>query len=128
MAYEVKNYTGGGAATTDYPHGLWVDNTGTGGGTLINKQALSDVWQFFMRLMDDAGIAFNNSPDTVTNGFQFVQALNGQVAKFGDSWAALMGASGLTPVILSGCVVSTSIGHASIYGRQWRYDYGRFGI
>ena len=115
MAYEVKNYTGGGAATSDYPHGLWVDNTGTGGGTLINKLALSDVYQFFMRLMDDAGVSFNNSPDTVTNGFQFVQALNAQVGKFNNAWSGLMGASGLTPVILSGCVVTVpTFGHYSI--------------
>ena len=128
MAYEVQNYTGGGAATSDYPHGLWVDNTGTGGGTLINKQALSDVYQFFMRLMDSSGVSFNNSPDTTTNGFQFVQALNAQVGKFNNAWSGLMGASGLTPVILSGCVVTVpSFGHYSITAGYCWYN-GKFTV
>lgn len=63
-----------------YPYGDIKDNTGGGNGTPVNRVVYADFHQFFARIADLAGIVLNGLPDNLTNGFQFVQALQALIA------------------------------------------------
>lgn len=67
-----SNVTG---ATTAFPYGDVRDKTPSLAGTLWDKEMMSDVLQFFEKLMAESGIVANGSLDNFTNGFQLYEAL-----------------------------------------------------
>lgn len=74
MAKELSSLTNVDAPAGNFSKGKIRDNDGTRNGTPVNVDLLSDVTQFFAKLMADAGVAPNNSlDDQVTN--QYMQAL-----------------------------------------------------
>lgn len=86
----LANKTNVTAPDADYPYGRLKDNDGTGNGTPVNEQVYGDIHQFFEKLMAEAGLAANNLPENVTNGFQLITALkkvigiNTKVIEIGD--------------------------------------------
>lgn len=75
MAIGIENFPNITAATSDYPKGAIKDDTGANDGTPVNKLVYDDVHQTHMKLLLMAGLTANNLPDNVTNGYQYVQAL-----------------------------------------------------
>jgi hypothetical protein len=61
----------------NFPGGRVRDESvaGANDGTPVDEELVGDFWQFFDRLMNVAGVAFNGLPDSVSNGFQFLEAL-----------------------------------------------------
>jgi hypothetical protein len=60
---------------TNYPNGRIKNNGGSGDGTPINETVYGDLHEMKDELMRLAGIAYNNLPDNVENGYQLVEAL-----------------------------------------------------
>lgn len=58
----------------NFPNGRIKDNSGIGDGTPVNRFIYSDIHEYFAKLMRLAGIAYNNLPDSTTNGYQLVDA------------------------------------------------------
>jgi hypothetical protein len=76
MAIGLENNPNNSAITVAYPYGGIKDNTGLGDGTPINKFTNDDIHQTIRKLLELAGITPNGLPDNVTNGFQYVNALD----------------------------------------------------
>ena len=68
--------------SADYPWGDIKDNTGGGNGTKVNRLNHADYHQTFRKLLALANIMPNNLPDNVTNGYQYIQALDKLYKKF----------------------------------------------
>lgn len=66
---------------TAYPNGQVKDDSGTGDGFPLIQVTMSDIYEFFDKLMRLAGLTFNASFDNETNGYQFVQACSALAAK-----------------------------------------------
>lgn len=66
---------------TAYPNGQVKDDSGTGDGFPLIRVTMSDIYEFFDKLMRLGSIPFNNSFDNETNGYQFVQACQALAAK-----------------------------------------------
>jgi hypothetical protein len=71
----LKSKTNVTAPSSIYPYGRIKDNPGDGSGTPVNEQVYGDIHQFFEKLMADAGMAANNAPESVYDGFQLNEAL-----------------------------------------------------
>lgn len=67
------------AATGDYPNGRTRDKDGATPGTILNEVLLGDIQQFFQKLLIDSGIAENDTPDNVSNGYQLLEALAAKI-------------------------------------------------
>lgn len=74
-------------ASADYPKGRTRDKVGVTPGTIVNELINGDIQQFFQKLIIDAGITENNSPDNVSNGYQLLEALDGRFLP--DTWVNL---------------------------------------
>lgn len=61
--------------SSDYPFGDIRDDPGDRTGTKVNKRNHADFHQFFAKLMDLAGLAYNDLPDNDYSGFQYIDAL-----------------------------------------------------
>lgn len=61
--------------STDYPNGNIVDEASGIPGTSLSQILYGDLMVSFHKLMDEAGISFNNLPDNETNGYQALQGL-----------------------------------------------------
>jgi len=57
-----------------YPYGRIKDNPGDNTGTKMNEASFGDIFQFFSRMMANAGITSNNLADNNTNGYQLYEA------------------------------------------------------
>jgi hypothetical protein len=57
-----------------YPYGR-VKDKGMTAGTPVDEVLLGDMIQFFEKLMNASGIAFNNLPENSADGFQFFLAM-----------------------------------------------------
>lgn len=75
MAIKLEDKPNVEAPGVDYPYGNIKDNTGLNDGTPVNKLVYADFHQFFAKLMDAAGVAYNDLPDNQTNTFQYFTAL-----------------------------------------------------
>lgn len=62
-------------ATAEFPYGDVKDNTGSNNGTPLNRESMSDIFQFFAKLADEAGIVQNDILDNEYDGFQLFEAL-----------------------------------------------------
>lgn len=123
MAYKITDLDGGTTgATTAYPYGDVMDDPG---GTRVNRKMLDDLLQFAHRLMSDAAIVPNSTPDNATNGYQLVQALYTAINQESSAWATTVGAqAGSTqPVRLYGCSYTTVSGHYVI-AQGWVFYNG----
>lgn len=68
MALEIADLTGTVLPVSGTnPYGYVVDAPG---GTVVDKLMVGDALVFFQRLMAEAGVVPNNSPDNTTNTFQ----------------------------------------------------------
>lgn len=63
-------------ANSDYPWGDIKDDTGSGDGTNVDRVNHADYHQTFRKLLSLASIVPNGLPDNVTNGYQYIQAMN----------------------------------------------------
>lgn len=59
----------------EFPYGNIKDNPGDNTGTPVNKLVYADFHQFFAKMMDAAGITYNDQPDNAIDGFQYFLAL-----------------------------------------------------
>jgi len=75
MAIKLEDKPNVMAPTGDYPYGDIKDNPGDNSGTPVNRLVYADFHQFFAKLMDTAGIVYNNQPDNNSTGFQYFLAL-----------------------------------------------------
>lgn len=75
MAIKLENKVNTDAPSTAYPFGNIKDNTGSNNGTPVDKNVYADFHQFFAKMMDESGIAYNDLPDNNTDGFQYWLAL-----------------------------------------------------
>jgi hypothetical protein len=73
MARGIQNFPNVTAPDSDYLDGNVKDAPN---GTPVNKLTMSDIWQFFAKMMREAGVSFNNLPDNETNGYQLYESLN----------------------------------------------------
>lgn len=71
MAIKLENKVNTDAPSTAYPFGNIKDNTGSNNGTPVDKNVYADFHQFFAKMMDESGIAYNDLPDNNTDGFQY---------------------------------------------------------
>lgn len=106
MGRKILDFTRHVATSGDYPYG-GVKNDPSG--TLVDETAMGDIFQFFARIAADAGVTLNSLPDNVTNGFQYVQALNTLYGRRFNGMASAFGTPTGTfvPVVVSGMVYST---------------------
>lgn len=80
MAVGLENFPNSEAPSVDYEYGSIKDNTGANDGTPINRLTNGDIFQFFARLLDQAGMTANGDPDNTTNGYQYYEALLNRIA------------------------------------------------
>lgn len=104
MAREITDFGNYIAPSGAYPFGDIKDDSGTGDGTPVSRLTASDIWQFFQKIADQAGVSLNGLADNVTNGFQFVQAMNSVINSQASVLAEACGASGFVPVSVNGMV------------------------
>lgn len=73
MAYEIADLDGGvEAPSSDYP---WGSIKNQPSGTRVNRKLLTDTVQFFQQAMSVCAITPNSLPDNVTNGYQYMRAM-----------------------------------------------------
>lgn len=77
MARAISSLPNTVAPDSDYPDGRYKDKVGSNPGTRLNEAMLGDQSQFFAKIMREAGVAFNDLPDSEYNGIQLYQALLG---------------------------------------------------
>jgi hypothetical protein len=75
MAIELTDKPNTEAPSGAYPLGSIRDTAGPVNGTPVSRLVYSDFHQFFGRMMEQAGIAYNGTPDNASNGYQLNQAL-----------------------------------------------------
>lgn len=76
MSIGLENLVNVSAPNANYPNGNIKDDTGAGDGTPLDQISHSDYHQTFRKLLALAGITPNGLPDNVTNGYQYLEALN----------------------------------------------------
>ena len=106
MAYGIENFPNITPANADYPKGAIKDDTGANDGTPVNKLVYDDVHQTHMKILLLAGITANNLPDNVTNGYQYVQALQKLFKNYigiaGNSVSTAFTVSDINKLIITG--------------------------
>lgn len=80
-------------ANSDYPWGDIKDDTGVGDGTNVDRVNHADYHQTFRKLLSLASITPNNLPDNVTNGYQYITALNKVVKPFNGVFTTAVSAT-----------------------------------
>ena len=77
MARDIQNRTNVKAPDAVDPYGKVLDETAKGAndGTPMNEELFNDIAVFFQKLLDEAGVAPNELPENLTNGFQLYEAL-----------------------------------------------------
>ncbi len=69
------------APSGDYPKGRPRDRVGATPGTILNEVLHGDLIQLMQKLIIDAGITENDTPDNVSNGYQLLDALVDKIKK-----------------------------------------------
>jgi hypothetical protein len=75
MAVPLANKLNVEAPSAGFPFGNIKDNPGDNSGTAVNKAVYADLHQFFAKMFAESGLAYNNLPESATDGFQYFQAL-----------------------------------------------------
>ncbi len=82
MAVKLEDKVNVEAPSTAFPYGNIKDNSGANDGTPVDKAVYADMHQFFERLMDVAGVTHNDLPESETNTFQYITALQSLISGF----------------------------------------------
>jgi len=69
------------APSADYPKGRVRNKNGAILGTEYREELLGDIFQFFQKIIIDAGITENDLPENFTNGYQMNDALRASIYK-----------------------------------------------
>lgn len=93
MAIKLEDIQNVNAPNATWPFGEVRDKTPALGGTKYNKEAMSDMFQFFAKLMSESGISHNNVLDNENNGFQLFDALR-KITRPYNVYSALVTQSG----------------------------------
>lgn len=108
MARDIQDYDGQVTAPdSDYPHGRIKNNTGSNAGTRVNETSNGDIQQFFPKLMDKAGIIYNDLPDNEYNGNQFFEALT-TATRRGINYEETTAGIALSPTFFERCIHITA--------------------
>jgi hypothetical protein len=103
MAIKLENKVNTEAPSVAYPFGNIKDNTGSNNGTPVDKNVYADFHQFFAKMMDESGIAYNDLPDNNTDGFQYwlslVEAVKNNCNFYTDISASITVNGSFTPVL-----------------------------
>jgi len=75
MSIGIENYPNTTPPSVDYEFNSIKDNPGDNSGTKVSKLTNDDIQQTFRKLLQLANITPNALPDNVTNGYQYIQAL-----------------------------------------------------
>lgn len=92
MAKDLEFFPNAVAPSADYPNG---DVKDTPSGTPVNVATMGDVFQFFRKLMDEAGVTPNNLRDNTTNGWQIFDSLQIAAKPF-NRWVGKISQTGTT--------------------------------
>jgi len=103
MAIRLQDKVNTEAPSVAYPFGNIKDNTGANNGTPVDKINHADFHQFFAKMMDASGIAYNGLPDSDTDGFQYWLAL---VEAVKNNSGAYTNVSGIT---VAGGITTSSL-------------------
>jgi len=79
MAYNLTGIPNTSAPDGTDPYGNLIDDPAGIIGTPLNKLSLADIFVFFQKMADEAGITLNDLPDNTPNTFQFWLALKAVV-------------------------------------------------
>lgn len=79
MARGLQNMPNIAPADSDYPNGRLKDKTISLPGTPANEFTNGDIFQFFAKMMRDAGIVPNGLPDNEYSGNQYFKALTSHI-------------------------------------------------
>jgi hypothetical protein len=82
MAIKLTDKTNTDPASVDWPFGEVRDKTISVGGTKYDKNTISDHFQFFEKLMSEAGVVHNGELDNEANGFQLWEAFGKFTRKY----------------------------------------------
>jgi hypothetical protein len=74
MVKSLKNKPNTPGTSQDWPYSQLRDETANQLGTPVDKEVYEDIHQYFMRLLDFAGITPNEDFDNAANGFQLFDA------------------------------------------------------
>jgi hypothetical protein len=74
MAIELEDKANVNAPDADFVYGDVRDKTPSVAGTRWDRETMSDYIQFFHKMMDEAGVAYNGLLDNESNGWQFWEA------------------------------------------------------
>lgn len=116
MARKITDFNAYTPVSSAYPYADLKDDSGAGDGTNVERLSSSDIWQFFQKMSAQAGLTLNSLADNATNGWQFVEAFNTIISEQASVLATAAGASGFTPVVLTGMAQSSSIGFSIASG------------
>ena len=75
MAKILENLPNATAPDATEPFGNILDKVGATPGTPVNKETVSDFYQFFARLPGLLGRTYNDLPENAVNGFEMVDML-----------------------------------------------------
>lgn len=85
MAVGIENYPNiDNTDTGRYPKGALKDDPGDKSGTPVNRLTNNDIHQFFVRLMQLAGLTASGTPDNATDGYQYDEALVARARLIGN--------------------------------------------
>jgi hypothetical protein len=74
MAIKLENKQNVNAPTAEFPYGDVRDKTSVISGTKYNRATMSDLFQFFEKIMDEAGVIHNGIEDNEYDGWQLYEA------------------------------------------------------
>lgn len=80
MVKTLKNKPNTPSVSSQWPYSQLQDETANQDGTPVNKEVYEDLHQFFMKMLDEAGISANELFDNATNGFQLFEAFKKHIA------------------------------------------------
>ena len=104
MAIKLENKVNTDAPSTAYPFGNIKDNTGSNNGTPVDKNVYADFHQFFAKMMDESGIAYNDLPDSATDGFQYFLALKKVIEDNSGNFTNVTGITAASGISISSLV------------------------
>ncbi len=71
-----KGNVDGPGGNFEFSHIRDDSSPGSGDGTPVNTLVYGDFHQFFAKLIEQAGIVYNDLPENLTNGYQYLQAFD----------------------------------------------------
>ncbi len=120
MARKLENKPNVTAPGGAYSFGRIKDDTGAEDGTPVNEEVYGDMHQFFEKIMAEAGLTHNNSPENDTTGYQYLDALKKIIDNGHDAVQHVVGAVGEIP-FSTGNLADPDPGTALRYSKIGKY-------